>query len=261
MSRTINTTLFQLWNTFLKVQEKTKRQVMVKNLHTHCQGCQILLEVLMGTLSLKVQSKPSPQCYWREDSRPTRESSEPQPCLWRGGVRAAQPCPTLCDPLRFHPFELAMWERKTQIPTQSSSGATSGPRRLPKASLDLSGCSPCGRGSPTLASYRRETPMAEGGQQRVRNIVCTSAASERAAVHKVEVQEERKWNPPPSNTKALGYSLNKKHDSQTKPWKFTECQSLGQRAGVGRGESSLWNRVPVGGMCCHLVSNIRTTGC
>lgn len=110
-------------------------------------------------------------------------------------------------------LKLTVWEWKTQIPTQSSSSTTSGPRWPNGKALDQLVVHHVGEALPNSPLQRRETPMAEGGQHTKSGNIVSTFCHLRELTAKVEVQEERKWNPLPSNKKAVGYS-NKKHGIQ-----------------------------------------------
>lgn len=108
-----------------------------KTLHTNSPECQIAEVGGADGNSLKAQIKHFSLVLPKTGQGSLQEALEPHLC--------------------FHPLKAAMWEWKTQIPAQSGASTISGPGTLPKASLDLAGCSTTWERLSHTPSFRRET--------------------------------------------------------------------------------------------------------
>lgn len=144
------------------------------------QTTQLNSEVLMGTLSI---SRPNTSLFF---PNATEE-------------RTTIPLKSPYNPYHFKP---AMWEWKTQIPAQSLVHTISGPRWLPKASLDLAECSSMLEKFFHNPSFWRET-YAKPGHQRVRDIP-QSRSPRITEVKSTSLWKESWW-----------LFSNKKHNSQS----------------------------------------------
>lgn len=122
--------------------------------------------------------------------------------------RTTLPSRVLGTPPVCHPLKPAMWEWKTQIPAQSWASTISGPRPLPKASLDLAACSITWERLSHTPLFQKGNPRQNMTAEHQGRSLSGPLPPQRGPwIAKEESKNPRKWDPLPRDKKALGYSL------------------------------------------------------
>lgn len=149
---------------------------------------------------------------------------------------------SLLAPCAFTPLKLTVWEWKTQIPTQSSSSTTSGPRWPRKASWTWLAVHHVGEAlHPRLLQRNTHGRRCRHESQEHCLHLCHLWEGHDS---QVEVQEERKWNPLPSNKKAVGYSLTRSmiHKQSHETSQSAKAWGRGQVLGMGSPGCQIWSQ-------------------